>query len=88
MAHFKTITATPPEEGLVNAVIMGRKTWESIPPKFRPLKDRTNVVLTRSPYPVQEEGVHVSSSLEEAVRLLQSMEKTGDVFVIGGGEDQ
>ena len=86
MAHFKTITATPPEEGLVNAVIMGRKTWESIPPKFRPLKDRTNVVLTRSPYPVQEEGVHVSSSLEEAVRLLQSMEKTGDVFVIGGGE--
>src|SRR4051812_5840716 len=34
---------------MINAVLMGRKTWESIPPKFRPLKDRLNVVITSNP---------------------------------------
>lgn len=48
MAFFKETTMTPPAPGLQNAVIMGRKTWESIPPKFRPLVGRTNVVLSRS----------------------------------------
>ena len=33
----------------MNAVLMGRKTWESIPPKFRPLKDRLNIVITSNP---------------------------------------
>eukprot|EP00557_Chaetoceros_sp_GSL56_P008950 CAMPEP_0176487824 /NCGR_PEP_ID=MMETSP0200_2-20121128/6358_1 /TAXON_ID=947934 /ORGANISM="Chaetoceros sp., Strain GSL56" /LENGTH=549 /DNA_ID=CAMNT_0017884719 /DNA_START=76 /DNA_END=1725 /DNA_ORIENTATION=- len=47
MAHFKRITSTPPGPDLINAVIMGRKTWESIPPKFRPLDNRTNVILSR-----------------------------------------
>jgi dihydrofolate reductase/thymidylate synthase len=48
MAFFKEITMAPPAPGLQNAVIMGRKTWESIPPKFRPLVGRTNVVVSRS----------------------------------------
>jgi len=48
MAFFKEITMAPPAPGLQNAVIMGRKTWESIPPKFRPLAGRTNVVVSRS----------------------------------------
>lgn len=49
MAAFKRITSTAPRPDAPNAVIMGRKTWESIPPKFRPLAGRTNVVLTRQP---------------------------------------
>merc|ERR1719421_691737 len=58
MAHFKKVTTAAPE-GKMNAVVMGRKTWESIPEKFKPLPGRINVVLSRkaaepdfsSPYP-------------------------------------
>ena len=53
MAAFKRITtttaATAARSGTTNAVVMGRKTWDSIPAKFRPLPGRTNVVLTRNP---------------------------------------
>lgn len=45
MAYFAKVTSVAPE-GKANAVIMGRNTWESIPPKFRPLPNRVNVVLT------------------------------------------
>ncbi|MCO5585268.1 hypothetical protein L7F22_039201 [Adiantum nelumboides] len=49
MAHFRKATSALGEyEGTkMNAVIMGRKTWQSIPPKFRPLKGRVNVVISR-----------------------------------------
>jgi dihydrofolate reductase len=50
MAYFAKVTREggPTTEGIPNAVIMGRKTWESIPRKFRPLKDRLNVVISRT----------------------------------------
>ena len=47
MAYFKAVTAQVNEPGTKNAVVMGRKTWESIPAKFRPLPGRVNVVLSR-----------------------------------------
>lgn len=47
MAYFARVTSNTPE-GTKNAVVMGRKTWESIPPKFRPLRDRVNVVISRN----------------------------------------
>lgn len=46
MALFKAVTSRTRDPTLQNAVIMGRKTWASIPPKFRPLKGRLNVVLS------------------------------------------
>jgi dihydrofolate reductase len=46
MALFKAVTTRTSDPTLQNAVIMGRKTWASIPPKFRPLKGRLNVVLS------------------------------------------
>ena len=48
MAYFKRVTTVAPP-GRQNAVVMGRKTYESIPGKFRPLRDRLNVVLSRDP---------------------------------------
>jgi len=58
-------------------VVMGRKTWESIPERFRPLPGRRNLVLSSREVP----GAEVFSSLEAALEAAE-----GDVYVIGGGE--
>ena len=47
MAYFKSLTSQVRAGGKMNAVIMGRKTWDSIPSKFRPLCNRINVVISR-----------------------------------------
>lgn len=47
MSYFASVTSRAPE-GQANAVVMGRTTWESIPTKFRPLKNRVNLVLSRN----------------------------------------
>ncbi len=48
LKHFKNITSKTKDLAKLNAVIMWRKTWESIPSKFRPLPDRINCILSRS----------------------------------------
>ena len=65
-------------------VIMGRKNFESIPHKYRPLPNRTNIVITRQADYVAE-GCKVVNSVEAA---LQIAKKNGDTepFIIGGGE--
>jgi dihydrofolate reductase len=75
LAHFKATTLGQP-------VIMGRKTWESLPLKFRPLPGRTNIVVTRQ-IDWQAEGAHVAHSMAQAVALCHA-EK--EVWVIGGAE--
>jgi dihydrofolate reductase len=64
-----------------HTVIMGRKTYESLPDKFRPLPDRTNVVISRNPN-LALDGCLVADSIERAVALTDS----DPVFVIGGGQ--
>ena len=70
LARFKELT-------LGSTVVMGRATWESLPPAVRPLPGRRNVVLTRQPG-WQAPGAVVARSLAEA------LDQPGDVWVIGG----
>lgn len=68
-----------------NAVIMGRKSWDSIPDKFRPLPGRLNIVLTRSAGPSFPPEVLVVASLDNA--LAQAEAKSAEqIFVIGGAQ--
>jgi len=62
---------------------MGRKTWESIPPRFRPLKDRMNVVVTSSG---AVEGGFTADSMEVALQFVSSTLVQRRAFVIGGGQ--
>ena len=65
-------------------VIMGRKNFESIPHKFRPLPNRTNIVITKqSDY--KAEGCIVVNSVEEALKVAKS-NGDNEVFIIGGGQ--
>ncbi|UOX92119.1 dihydrofolate reductase [Amycolatopsis sp. FBCC-B4732] len=68
LKHFKSVTAGA-------AVLMGRRTWESLPPRFRPLPGRRNLVLSRTP----QDGAETFPSLTSALAAV-----SGDVWVIGG----
>ena len=65
-------------------VIMGRKNYESIPKKYRPLKNRKNVIITRNKS-YKAEGCIVVNSIGESLEVLNNIENK-EVFVIGGGE--
>ncbi len=77
MEHFKELTSG-------HAVIMGRKTWESIPEKFRPLPNRTNIVVTRNKdFKINNESVLITNSFEEALEKAEGV--PGEIiFIIGG----
>ena len=75
MRHFRETTRG-------KTVIMGRKTWESLPEKFRPLPGRLNIVLSRNPdYPAP--GATRARSLQEAIGLAGDAD---EIFIIGGAE--
>ncbi len=75
LAHFRRVTIGCP-------VIMGRRTWESLPPKFRPLPGRHNIVVTRQPG-WRAEGATVAADLDAAIAAAGDAAR---VFVIGGAE--
>jgi dihydrofolate reductase len=63
---------------------MGRKTWESIPPRFRPLKDRNNVVISRSSNGF-DHAITVAS-MDVALNVISSTVLDRRAFVIGGAQ--
>lgn len=75
MAHFKALT-----QG--HAVLMGRKTWESLPERFRPLPGRRNIVITRQ-RDYTAPGAETANSLEEGIALARDADR---LFIIGGAD--
>ena len=75
LAHFKRVTMGCP-------VIMGRKTWDSLPERFRPLPGRTNIVVTRRP-DWNASGASRAASLSEAMALCGDQ---AQAWVIGGAQ--
>ena len=73
MAHFKALTAG-------QTVVMGRKTWESLPARFRPLPGRRNIVISRQA-DYAAPGAELADSLEKALQLAST---AALAFVIGG----
>lgn len=80
LAHFKTLT-------LGHAVIMGRRTWESLPERFRPLPGRVNIVVTSLDI---LDGAALAGSLAGALALADALEESGELaqgstrWIIGG----
>lgn len=76
MKRFKDLTTG-------NVVIMGRKTYESLPEKYRPLPDRLNIIITRdSNYSAS--GANVYNSIETAIEEARKTNK--EIFIIGGAQ--
>lgn len=75
LKHFKELTSG-------KVVIMGRKTWESLPEKFRPLPNRKNVVITQQENYKTPENVEVFADISNALKEHENE----DVFIMGGGQ--
>jgi dihydrofolate reductase len=75
--HFRALTTGHP-------VIMGRRTWESLPDKSRPLPERTNIVIT-SNSAWAEDGALRATSLMDALGLAHRQDGAEQIWIIGGG---
>lgn len=80
LKHFKELTTN-------QVVIMGRKTYESLPEKAQPLPKRINIIVTsRSEIIPVSDSVFIASSPDEALNLALKLFPEKDAWVIGGGE--
>ncbi len=89
MRYFKKLTRETRDPECQNAVLMGRKTWESLPDSARPLRGRINVVLSREQRLQLPVGVWHARSFDAALAALGDPVVTAEVeniFVIGGAE--
>jgi len=88
LAKLKSAPALPhPTPDRRNAVLMGRNTWEALPPVYKPLPNRLNGVLSRREGNRDETGTHrIWPSLEEALKELGGNQSVAEIFVIGGAQ--
>lgn len=76
LERFRTLTRNHP-------IIMGRKTWESLPKERRPLPKRTNIVVSRTPG-YEAPGAAVVSSIEKAIEVAKQSDGADEIYIIGG----
>lgn len=83
MAYFTRMTSQTKNPQLQNVVLMGRKTWDSVPPKYKPFSKRINAVVSqhKTDFP---EGILVYKSIAEAIDDIQSKENVESIWIIGG----
>jgi dihydrofolate reductase len=82
LAHFKTLTLGHP-------VIMGRKTWDSLPPRFRPLPGRNNIVVTSQKNWRVDGAINVqfANNITDALLICEQIQPVpAQVWVIGGAQ--
>ena len=77
MKYFKDTT-------MGHCVVMGRKNFDSIPDKYRPLDGRTNIVVTRQK-DFRAEGIIIRHSIDDAISFAKNKNET-ECFIIGGGD--
>ncbi|XP_018524947.1 dihydrofolate reductase [Lates calcarifer] len=84
--HFRKMTSNSSATGKQNVVIMGRKTWFSIPEKNRPLNNRINIVLSRQCKVPPAGAHHLAADFSSALRLIDTelADQADQVWVIGG----
>jgi dihydrofolate reductase len=82
--YFRQLTTKVSDPTKRNAVIMGRKTWQSIPEKFRPLPKRLNIVLSRFELTLPSD-VLLTNTLDNAITLASGAD-IESIFVIGGAQ--
>ena len=87
LSFFKKITIQTKLPNKINAVIMGRKTWETLPNKFLP--NRINIVLTRKPdlfSRYQNSHLIFAKSIDDAERIISYISRVENIWIIGGAE--
>lgn len=79
LSNITRFTRNPKKK---NALVMGRITYESIPPERRPLRERINIVI--SSHNIDEQGVLVFRSFHDAIRFIRGSDAIEDCFIFGG----
>jgi dihydrofolate reductase len=69
-----------------HCILTGRRNYESIPEKFRPLKNRTNIMVTnQSNYPTRSDRLNIVNSISKGIELALNLQEK-ELFIIGGGQ--
>lgn len=86
LRNFQRITLTTKDPSQINAVIMGKNTWFSLPENKRPLHGRINIVITKSINNIDYPGIIIARSLEHAHSIVKKYNFIDKIFVIGGAK--
>jgi dihydrofolate reductase / thymidylate synthase len=88
LKYFKTLTTKTTFPDKKNLVVMGRRTWESLPKSYQPLPGRINCILSRKADLSIPSGVVTAQSFDEVLSLAANWKDPAvdQIFVIGGGQ--